>query len=223
MPRECDFMNSILLLAALAQVPADQPGAVYVFGRQNWYQTVKGDEEVFAGVLQRIPGTGATSRNAFCLVMAVEGKNTTRELFIGTDNRALVPYVNRRVKITGMGIDLKVDGRMKYEIWPNRLEVVGGPVGPVGPIGWPDNPAEDLSPATKRNVPLPKVGACPRPGTGHIQQVARSPEELARAVGGQQNVNGLLKALNVRGIDFRTQMVILASGGVVQGPGYTFE
>lgn len=214
-------MNSVLLLAALFQAQVDGP--VFVFGRQAWYQTVKGDEEVFSGILERIPGTGATSRNAFLLTMALEGKNTTREVFIGADNRQLVPYVNRRVRITGMAIDLKVDGRMKYEIWPNRLEVFGGGIGPVGPIGGLEGGAVNIIRAANWNVPLPKAGAFPRPGTGHVQQIARSHDEFVRAVGNQQNLNHVLKSLNLPGVDFRKHMVILCSGGVVQGPGYTFE
>jgi hypothetical protein len=218
-------MNSILLLAAMAQFPvADAPGTIIVFGRQQWFQTAKGDTETFNGILERIPGTGATSRTAFVLTMALEGKNTTRDIFIGGDNRALVPYANRRVRVTGMAVDLKVDGRMKYEIWPAKIEIVGGAVGPpivIGGIGG--NVPVDIVASTNWSVPIPRVGAIPRLGTGHIQQVARSQDELVRILGNQQNANNLIKALGLQGIDYTTQMVILLSGGIVQGPGHSVE
>src|SRR5436190_13389004 len=180
-------MHSLFLLAVMAQVPTD-PASVIVFGRDRWYQTVKGDEEAFTGVLERIPGTGRNSRNAFCLVMALDDKNTTRELFIGADNRNLIPFVNRRVKITGMAVDLKVDGRMRYEIWPASLEVVGGGIG-VGPIGGPDGVR--IVAQTGWNFPI-GPGPVPFVGTGQLQAVARSPEELQRLLGRGQTAEGLL-------------------------------
>ena len=79
-------MYSLLLLTVMAQPIDPAPATVVIFGRDRWYQTVKGDEETFVGVLERIPGTGRNSRNAFCLVMGRDGQNNTRELFIGTDN-----------------------------------------------------------------------------------------------------------------------------------------
>lgn len=217
-------MNSILFLAAMGQV-ALADNSVVVLGQQRWYQLVKGDEESFVGTLERIPGTGLNSRNAYTLVMAVDGRNTTREVFIGNDNRLLNAYVNRRVRLTGMAVDLKVDGRMKYEIWPAKLEVLGGGgVGPVvGPVIGPVD--TNIIAQTNWNVPIPKVGAIPRPGAGHVQTVVRSQDELLRFLGNDQKaVDGLFRSLGIpQGMAWKRNMIVFASGGVVQGPGHSVE
>src|SRR5688500_17314173 len=113
-------MNSILLLAALTQ---GQVGDGVVFGREAWYRAVRGDQETFVGVMDKIPGAAGDSRCFFTLVTAIDGKNTTRDVFVAGNNQALAGFAGRRVRITGMAIDLKVDGRMRYEIWPARIEL----------------------------------------------------------------------------------------------------
>jgi hypothetical protein len=206
----------MFLLAVMAQPIEPAPASAVIFGRERWYQTVKGDEETFVGVLQRIPGTGRNSRNAFCLVMGEDGQNNTRDVFIGTDNRNLLPYVNRRVKIVGMAVDLKVDGRMRYEIWPARLEAGGG--GGVVGIGGDVN----IIASSGWSVPI-GMGPVPFVGTGQIQAVARSKDELQQLLPKGQTVDALTKALNVDTIQFKKNMVILVSGGVCQGPGYSVD
>ena len=218
------LMNSLLLLAALAPMQIDTT-TVIVFGRDRWYQTVRGDEETFTGVLQRIPGTGLNSRNAFTLVMGDDGKNTTREVFIGADNRNLAGFLNRRVRITGMAVDLKVDGRMKYEIWPAKIELIGGGpviVGPVvGPVGGDGGIGLIASADWQIGIPS---GVVPLIGTGQVQRVAKSQDELLGLFGGKQaQVDAAYRALGVKKIDFRKNMFVLASGGVCRGAGHSVE
>ncbi len=215
-------MNTLLLLSAvMGQVVVD-PASVVVFGRDRWYQTVRGDEETFTGVLEKIPGAGQNSRTFFTLVMAQDGRNTTREVFIGPDNTPLLPYAGRRVRLTGMAVDLKVDGRMKYEIWPARLEVVGAGV-PVGVGGVIGGGGGLIVTSTDWQVSI-GPGAVPLIGTGQLQQVARSQAELLQVMGGkQQSVDNLLRALNVKGVDFRRNMLVFVSGGICRGPGHVVE
>jgi hypothetical protein len=223
---EYDPMNSALLLAVMAQLPLGDPAPAVVFGREQWYQTVKGDEEAFTGTLERIPGAGRNSRNALCLVMGDDGKNNTREVFVGGNNQALLPYLNKRVRITGMSIDIKVDGRMKYEIWPGKIELVGG-VPVVGPVVVPVVPvlpvqgrAERILASTNWGVPIGPV--IPQVGTGQVQVIARTAEEAQRVLG-KQSVEALCKAMGVKEIDWRKEMLIFVSGGVVRGPGSSVD
>ncbi len=212
-------MHSLLLLAAMAQIQVD-PATVVIFGREAWYQAVRGDEESFIGVLQRIPGTGRESRNAFCIVMAADGKNNTREVFIGTGNPNLLPFLNRRVRLTGMSVDLKVDGRMRYEIWPAKLEVAGG--GPIIVGGMGGDPVNIIT-STDWGVTI-GPGAVPLIGTGQIQLLCRNPDQLLNAMGGKQkSVDNLYRSLNVKNIDFRRNMVLFVSGGICRGAGHTVE
>src|SRR5262245_7078103 len=218
---ETPLMNTLLILAAMAQV-VDQ-GAI-VFGRDAWYQAVKGDEETFTGIVKRIPGTGLNSRTAFCLVMALDGQNTTRDIFVGgnANNQALAGLHNSRVRITGVAIDLKVDGRMKYEIWPAKIEVTGGGViGAIGGLGGLGSFNLVVQVAWQCR---PSSGPAVRVGVGQLQLVARSQDELLRIMNNNQiEVNRLYNALGVRSIDFRKNMVLLFSGGVCKSGGYTVE
>jgi hypothetical protein len=194
-------------------------GDTVVFGRQQWYLSVKGDEETFRGVLKPIPGAGRGSRSYFTLVMSVGGKDNTRDLFVANNNRALAGFANRRVTVVGMAIDLKVGGRMRYEIWPASIRVGGG--GPAVVVG-PGDIGGDVGviAQTGWEAPFP---AQARIGAGQRQLVARSQAQLNQCVGGAGNAARLLQALGLKQIDFRRNMVILFTAGVTPSKGYTCE
>jgi hypothetical protein len=193
-----------MLLAAVLQAPAaDDRTAVVVFGRDKWYQAVRGDEEVFTGLLEKSPGGGRNARTSYCLVMQVEGKPVTREVFVGEETRLLLPFVNRKVKITGMGVDLKVDQRMRYEIWPARVELDGR--GGGGRDG-------DILARADWEAKLPQFRQI---GQGQEQAVVRTPQEFAKVCNNSKDeARAILKALGVEDIDFRREMLLIVTGGV---------
>ncbi len=210
-------MYATFLLAALVQVPGADPDrpSLVIFGRERWYQAVKGDEEVFTGVLERLPGGGRNQRNSFVLVMRGDVRNPSREVFVGEDTRALLPFVNRRVRITGMAVDLRVDSRMRYEIWPARIELEGRGVGGGRPgqilarLDW--------------QARLPPGGVV-RLGAGQQQAAIRSGVEFFKAVNGnREEAREIVRGLGVDDIDWRTQMVLVVTGGVQQSTGYAVE
>ena len=101
-----------------------------VFGRETWYRAVRGDEEIFAGVLEKLPRGG---RNSYVLVMNDNGQAFSREVFTGDDPRILLPFVNSKVKVIGTAMTLKVEGRRVHEIWPAKVEAWDGRDIPIGP------------------------------------------------------------------------------------------
>lgn len=203
-----------LLLTALAAAPAQAPArpaaSLTLLGNERWYQQVKGDEETFVGVLERIPASARDQRSAYRLAMTTDGRPTYREVFIGSDSRALAPYVGQKVRLVGMTVDLKVDGRTRYEIWPARLET--GDEKPEGMrvlarTAW----------TAKFDPKVIKAGA------GAEQVVLRSPEELLKAAGSRAEAEAILRALNIKDMDWKNQMLIGVTGGVQPNTGYSVE
>lgn len=208
-------MFSALLVAALVQAPpaqaAPRPPSLVIFGRERWYQEVRGDEEPFVGILERLPGAVRGSRTAYRLVMHVEGRPVAREVFIGPDPNVLAPYVGQRVTLTGTAVDLKVEGKMRYEIWPARLDV-GGAAAPV-----PATQVLARAPWNMKDRGVIKVGV------GQQQLVIRGNQELLAVAGGPAEARAMLQALGVPAVDWKTQMLLLVAAGVQPNKSHTLE
>jgi len=200
-------MISALMVAVLLQTPAADPNSVTVFGKELWYQSVRGDEDVFVGTLERT--TGRNQRNAYCLVMKEGVKTVTRELFVGEATKQLQPFVGRTVKVTGMAVDLKVDNRARYEIWPNRVEVDGGK-GDDNIIARADYQA--------KMPQLSKIGA------GAEKVVITSSDDFLKACNGSRDeMRKIQQALRVDDINFRREMLIIVTAGVVETLNHSVE
>ena len=118
-------------------------GAVELFGGDEWYKSQEGPEQEFEGVVVKLPAAGQPTIymrfNPFRLKM----DKSQREIYVGGKPAVLEPFVGKRVRITGKAVDMTVEGKTFYEVWPARLTVLGAP--PDGGAGRPADEKEVLS------------------------------------------------------------------------------
>jgi len=231
-------MHSLLVLAVLAAAPAapqdqpkkdDAPMKKELFAKEDFYKGEKAKEEDFVGVLDKVKGGGGIGFgrfNPYRLTMTVDGKKMVREVYVGGKADLLDDFVGKNVKITGKKWDMEVEGKEHHEIWPARIEVV--------PAENREDKNED-KPAGAKEVKIFGQGFWRAGVQGGQQQqlVVRSAEELVAASGQPDKAKDeatqkmvaemVCKALKVETIDWKTQMLVVASGGVQRSGGYSVE
>lgn len=226
-----------VLLNAQAQPPVDElPIKKELFAQEKWYQDQKAKEEEFVGVLERQESgkVGIGRNNPYRLVMTIQlrtiqvvdgmfvevpvGAATTevREVYAGGKPDLLAPYAGMKVRLIGKPVEMEVAGKKNNEIWPARLEVV---------LADAKKDVKILARSLWR-APIRADG-------GEQQLIIRSAEELAAASGQrdkakdeatqQQVTAATAKALNVKDIDWKNQMLVVVTGGVQRSGGYSVE
>jgi hypothetical protein len=203
-----------------------------LFAAESWYKEQEGKEQEFVGVLQKTTRKGGAFGfgrfNPFNLLMDKD----TREVYVGGKLDILNPYVGRKVKLIGKPVDMGVEGKHHREIWPARLVVVADagkdePRGKDEPKGK-EEVKDGKFPISARAF-WPYASADPGKREKASQFVLRSAEELVRktpfnnldaipAVVEKMASAALAKALKVDTIDWKTQMLVVVTGGT-QGSG----
>jgi hypothetical protein len=231
-------MLSALLLALLPAFPPEAkepPAKKELFAKEEWYRTQAGKEESFIGVLQKLERKGGLVGfgrfNPYRLVMDEgKGKKTVREVYVGGKMELLAPYVGKRLRLIGKAVDMEVEGQNHHEIWPARLEVQAEPK--ADPSESPARKAqggeEQEAAATPAKVKV--LAETPQrlvPAKDGKPLVLRSGAELVKAMGGKRDEDAatseLAKALKVKDIDWKNQMVVVLDGGVRPTGGFSVQ
>jgi hypothetical protein len=122
------MLSAMLLLSSAVAVapepqPKEPPAKLDLFGKEDWYQKQEGKEQEFVGTLDRLVRKGEVGVGRFNPYRLKMDKDT-REVYVGGKLEVLLPYVGKRVKLTGKAVDMEVEGTKHREIWPARLEVL---------------------------------------------------------------------------------------------------
>ncbi len=218
--------------------PPDQvPQKKELFANEEWYQGQQGKEQAFVGVLERIQrgGIGFGRFNPYRLVMGMPGgAAVVREVYVGGKPDLLAPYVGKRVRLIGKAVDMEVEGRLHREIWPARLEVIGGKGNGPGQGTGQGGPADGKALKVFAKGPWHHVSTDPDGPKEGKQVVIRNPEELANyppwnnldavpAVVGRRAAEEIARELKVNAIDWKKQMLIVVTAGVRPTGGYKID
>jgi hypothetical protein len=153
--------------------------------------------------------------NAFSLTFdKPEGKLASREVYVGANEAALKDYAGRKIRLIGKKVDMEVEGKMHFEIWPARVELIEAD--PPKDLG---KPVKILGRATWR--------ASTKPGASPQQLVIRSEAEFAKTVSAGNDAKNVLenlaKQLKVDAIDWNKHMLVVVSAGAQRTGGYRVE
>lgn len=189
---------------------------VPLFATQKWYQNQKGKEQPFTGKLIRLKGGGGIGFgrfNPYRLVM----KKDTREVYIGGRPQLLAPYIGKEVTIIGKPVDMEVEGSRHREIWPAALVLAAANGTKEG-----GDPSKEGSLKVQARMYW-SFGS--RTGAGPQQYVIRSEKELTKAMPLRVRdlTNFLAQRFKVKEIDWKKQMVIIATGGSKPTGGYSVK
>ena len=127
------MLTSLLLTLALGGAAAadkaddapkkEPPAKKELFADQEWYKTQKGKEETFVGTLEKVKGGGGVGFGRFN-PYRLKMKGDTREVYVGAKPELLKEYVGKTVKLVGKPVDMDLEGKKYFEIWPARVELV---------------------------------------------------------------------------------------------------
>jgi PrcB C-terminal len=200
-----------------AQAVEEIPNKIDLLMNNKVYMADAAPEKAFIGTLQKKKGENAVG---YRLLIEGGGSVDRQDLHFYDDNyKKLEPYAGMRVKITGKKVSGILGSNPFAYILPGQLEVV-----PVGD----GNPAEKALKVLARGTW--RVGDSPAP----LQLVIRSAKELALSHGLRagtaeddsvktQAVLEAARLFKVEDIDWKTQMIVVASAGAKPSSGYTVE
>lgn len=210
-------MFSALVLCTLAAAGGDPAPRLELFAKEGWYREQEGKEQDFIGTLRSVGkgGFGFGRFNPFRLEMDKD----VREVYIGGKPDILTAYVGLKVKITGKPVEIGVEGKRHREIWPARLEVVGA------------DKAGDKKPAILARGYWPHGSSNPDMPEKATQFVFRSAADLIMVapynrldaippVVEKMASAEMAKILKVPAIDWKTQMLIVVTGGTQNTGGF---
>jgi PrcB C-terminal len=195
----------------------ETPDRIDILAANKVYMADPTTEKDFVGVLEKKKEVDTVG-----FVLNVEGgdKKDRVDVYI-FDNRTapLEPYAGKRVKITGKKVDGTIGSRPFSHILPSRLEVL--------PLVGDKPNAKELK-MLARGAWKPVEGAAP------VQLVIRSAEELARSHGQAEDkakdeavqkrvVDEACRLFKVETIDWKSQMIVVASAGAKPTGGYSVE
>lgn len=130
------------LLAALsiaaAVIAADTPSPaewIKLFADEDWYKGQAAPEEVFSGKLEAVqpPQASTLQRNSLY-------KLGNRTLYTGAKKMpALDVLVGKEVEIRGKGVEMSLEGRELFEIWPASVRKAAAVPTPPSKSGTSSN------------------------------------------------------------------------------------
>lgn len=214
------MLTATMLLCTIGAAQPDVPTRMELFAREGWYKEQAGKEQDFVGVLKKVDG-GGLGIGRFNPNRLDMGKES-REVYVGGKPAILGPYVGKRVKLIGKPVELEVVGRVHNEIWPASIETVGE--------GGADKEKAGAFPILARGV-WPFGSTDPDMREKASQFVIRSAAELTArppfsnldalpAVVEKMATEQLAKILKVPNIDWKSQMLIVVTGGTQSSGGY---
>ena len=174
-------------------------------------------EKEYIGVLRKKTAKDAVG---FSLDLEITDNKDLEDVYVFDDKYGpLEPYAGKRVKITGKKVSGSVGARVFSHILPGRLEVL---------------PAVGDKPNVKGLKVLARGAWKTAEGAAPVQIVIRSAEELARSHGQPDDkardeavqtrvVDEACRLFKVETIDWKTQMIVVASAGAKPTGGFSVE
>ncbi len=206
------------LLEAPPEAPVAPPEHLDILSGNKVYDADATPEKDYVGVLQKKKGEDAVG---YTLLIDAGDHIDRQDIHLFNQQYSLFdPYAGMRVKITGKKVSGTMQGVPFAYILPRRLEVVG------------DKPASDKG-ARELKV-LGVANEWPFGGAAPAQFAIRSPRELVLARGlpaGQADDDAVqtreaeltARTFKVESIDWKRQMLVVATAGAEPTGGYTVE
>ena len=199
-----------------AEAPKEIPDHLDLLASNKVYQADATPEKDYIGVLQKKKGEDAVG---YVLLIDAGDHVDRQDIHLFDAHYSLFePYAGMRVKVTGKKVTGVIGGTAASYILPGRLEVL-----PAGD----DKPRKELKVLARAEWKLID-GAAP------VQLLIRSPRELALAHGlpADQTTDDVVQSresqlasrlFKVEQIDWKQQMIVVASPGAEPTGGYSVE
>ena len=222
------MLITLLTLSLIAAAPAEkgkesEPAAKKeLFAKEDWYQSQKGKEQIFTGILKYAPQKegviGFGRFNPYRLEMS--DKKGVREVYIGGNEKILAEYHGRKVKLIGKAVEMEVEGKVYAEIWPARVE--------LAEANEKETKKEERTSTEKTEGPkiIAKFpGALTVRSKEPVVAMIRSTGELADAteMKGDKATQLAIERFQVKEIDFKKHAIISVSAGTKPTGGYSVE